>query len=218
VGLQAFEMSAMKRNDTTIMVSEEHGIRYLHFGSEWIQGAMKIARPFDLALDYSHDMMVWEGWTDGPPRHIVQLGLGTASLTKYCWKHYPSARITAVEIAPQVVACAYQNFKLPRDPRITIEMMDASKWVAATRNRSSVTILQVDLYDQHAFGPVCDTVAFYKNCRKTLVAGGMMTVNVFGEGWGFEESFSNIFEAFEGAAEALAPIGTGNRVVFACNS
>ena len=36
-----------------IDISEEAGVRYLHFGSSWIQGAMRIARPFALELDYT---------------------------------------------------------------------------------------------------------------------------------------------------------------------
>ena len=40
-----------------IEVSEEEGVRYLHFGSSWIQGAMRIARPDALELDYTRDMM-----------------------------------------------------------------------------------------------------------------------------------------------------------------
>ncbi len=198
-------------------VAEEDGLRTLHFGNECIQGAMRINRPFALVLDYSNDMMVWEGAVEASPAHIVQLGLGAASLTKYCWKHYPNARITVVEIAPQVVACAYQCFKLPRDGRIEIEMADAAKWVAAARNRGTADILQVDLYDQHALGPVYDSVAFYKHCRNTLKKGGFMTVNVFGDGWGFEDSYANVLEAFDGALEALKPCAAGNRIILAHN-
>ena len=31
-----------------IFYSEEDGFRYLHFGSPWIQGAMKVRRPYEL--------------------------------------------------------------------------------------------------------------------------------------------------------------------------
>ena len=31
-------------------ISEEAGVRYLHFGSDWVQGAMRIARPWSLEL------------------------------------------------------------------------------------------------------------------------------------------------------------------------
>ena len=40
-----------------IDISEEAGVRYLHFGSRWIQGAMRIARPWHLELDYTKEMM-----------------------------------------------------------------------------------------------------------------------------------------------------------------
>ena len=39
----------------SIDISEEAGVRYLHFGSSWIQGAMRIARPFALELDYTRE-------------------------------------------------------------------------------------------------------------------------------------------------------------------
>src|SRR6185369_14340626 len=41
----------------SIEVSEEDGVRYLHFGSRWIQGAMRIARPYALELEYTRDLM-----------------------------------------------------------------------------------------------------------------------------------------------------------------
>ena len=40
-----------------IDISEESGIRYLHFGSEWVQGAMRIRKPDALELDYTREMM-----------------------------------------------------------------------------------------------------------------------------------------------------------------
>ncbi len=199
-----------------ISVSEEDGIRYLHFGSEWVQGAMRIRAPHALVLDYTQDLMVWESCFDDPPAHIVNLGLGAASTTKYCLKTYPHAQVTAVELAPKVRDCAIQCFKLPaHDPRLNVVIADAAEWVRARANANSADVLIVDLYDADANGPVHDSVAFYKNCRNVLRAGGAMTVNVFGEGWGFEDSFAHVFEAFEGAAEALAPCAAGNRVILA---
>jgi spermidine synthase len=42
---------------TPIDIREEAGVRTLHFGSEWIQGAMRIARPWNLELEYTREMM-----------------------------------------------------------------------------------------------------------------------------------------------------------------
>ena len=198
-----------------VTLSESDGVRYLHFGSEWVQGAMRIRRPFDLEIDYTRDMMAWEGLVESP-RQIVQLGLGAASLTKYCWRQYPKAQITAVEINPQVISCARQFFKLPADDaRLTVVQADAAQWIAHPRRKGSIDVLQVDLYDADAAGPVHDGEDFYRACCKALTPGGAMTVNVFGQGWGFEDSFAAVFAAFGGRCEALDPVDAGNRIILA---
>lgn len=41
----------------SVDISEESGVRFLHFGSDWVQGAMRIARPWSLELSYTREMM-----------------------------------------------------------------------------------------------------------------------------------------------------------------
>ena len=98
----------------TIDISEEAGVRYLHFGSSWVQGAMRIARPWALELDYTREMMLPLLLHDTDwPRRVLQIGLGAASVTKFLYRHRPRAYITVVEIEPRVTAAARQFFKLP---------------------------------------------------------------------------------------------------------
>ena len=40
-------------------ISESDGVRYLHLDSVWIQGAMRIADPKALELEYIQRMMAW---------------------------------------------------------------------------------------------------------------------------------------------------------------
>ena len=40
-----------------IDISEEAGVRFLHFGSEWVQGAMRLRKPWALELVYTREMM-----------------------------------------------------------------------------------------------------------------------------------------------------------------
>ena len=52
----------MKRQSTTLSevnLSEHDGVRYLHLGTEWVQGSMRIDAPFELDLDYVQRMMAW---------------------------------------------------------------------------------------------------------------------------------------------------------------
>ena len=67
-----------------VTLSEQSGVRYLHFGTEWIQGAMRLRKPNGLELEYSRKMMSWLLFNRNP-RVICQLGLGAGSLTKFCY-------------------------------------------------------------------------------------------------------------------------------------
>ena len=44
---------AGEQGDDSPTLSESEGIRYLHFGTEWIQGAMRIRKPAELVLAYT---------------------------------------------------------------------------------------------------------------------------------------------------------------------
>ena len=66
---------------TPIEIREDSGVRTLHFGSEWIQGAMRIARPWNLELEYTREMMASLLLLQEAPRKVLLIGLGSASLT-----------------------------------------------------------------------------------------------------------------------------------------
>src|SRR5437879_4366375 len=78
----------------SIEISEQRRVRYLHFGSHWIQGAMRIARPHALELEYTREMMLALLLRSGSrwPRHVLLIGLGAASLTKFLYRNRPHAK------------------------------------------------------------------------------------------------------------------------------
>src|SRR5689334_14676453 len=84
----------------SIEVSEEAGIRYLHFGSDWVQGAMRIKKPFALELQYTREMLACLLWRPHAewPRRVLLIGLGAGSLLKFLHRHCPAARLHVVEI------------------------------------------------------------------------------------------------------------------------
>jgi spermidine synthase len=198
----------------------DHGdIRYLHLGTEWIQGSMNMDTPYDIELEYVQRMMAWLLFVEPqtvPRRHAMQLGLGAASLTKFCHKKL-RMKTTAIELNPQVVAACRIWFKLPKDDsRLSVVLGDAAEVVAHPHWRGQVDALQVDLYDHEAAGPVLDSEAFYRDCRTLLTEDGCMTVNLFGRSSSYDRSLQRIQAAFGAdAVWAFKPTREGNTIVLA---
>jgi spermidine synthase len=203
---------ARRAPEAAVTLSETGGVRYLHFGTEWVQGGMRVARPWAIELEYQRQMMAL-GLLLPEPRSVLQLGLGAAALTKFCWRHLPQAEITVVEISPEVVAAARQWFRLPPDDeRLGVVLGDARD-ALDTRRPLGTDWLQVDLYDAAARGPVYDDEAFYRLCRRALARPGAASFNLFGRSFG--PSFAAIAAAFESRVLALPEVAEGNRIVLA---
>ena len=179
-----------------VTLSEQDGVRYLHFGTEWVQGAMRIRKPDWPELEYAQQMMAWMLFIE-QPQTIAQLGLGAATLTKYCYRQFPEAGITAVELNPSVVTICASMFKLPpEDERLQVLEMDAMDFVLDDANHDAFDVLQCDLYDATARGPVLDTPEFYTACNACLSEHGVMTVNLFGDHPSFNKNIKAMRFAF----------------------
>jgi spermidine synthase len=84
-------------------ITEFEGVRSLHLGTSWVQGAMRLNRPDAIELEYVQMMMMWMLFVS-QPRRIVQLGLGSAALTRFCYQKFPEARVAVAELNPNVIA------------------------------------------------------------------------------------------------------------------
>jgi spermidine synthase len=206
-----------------ITLSEQGGVRYLHFGSEWVQGAMSIRRPWSIEIDYVAQMMAWLLFLE-PSSRMLQLGLGAGALTRWCWRHLPQASVEVVESSESVIRVARQHFCVPPDDdRLRVHCAEAGAFMSEAgaasgsgRQGASWGIIQADLYDRHARGPVCDSLGFYRDCRSALdPAAGILVVNLFGEHASYSRNLRRIGEAFEGRVLTLPPVPAGNVVALA---
>ena len=202
-----------------VSMSENREVRYLHLGSEWVQGSMRIAKPYEIELEYLQRMMVWLLFVDADSvaqRHAMQLGLGSGALTKFCHKKL-HMKTSAIELNPQVVNICRGWFKLPPDDeRLLVVNADAEVEVRNPVWAGTVDALQVDLYDHEAAAPVLDSEQFYSDCRRLLTPDGLMTVNLFGRTSSFERSLHHMAATFgERALWAFRPTREGNTIVLA---
>ncbi|MDE2147282.1 MAG: spermidine synthase [Burkholderiales bacterium] len=208
-------MKRLPRPLPPVTLSEHDGVRYLHLGSVWIQGAMRIASPQRLELDYVQRMLAPLLWLPSEALgggRAVQLGLGAGALTRFTAGALGMAT-TAVEINPEVVAVNGLWFRLPRQAEVVCG--DAADWLAQAEP-ASVRLLQVDLYDHEAAAPVLDGLDFYRACRAVLEDGGLMSVNLFGRQASFHDSMARIAAAFgRSQVWGLRPTREGNTVAVA---
>jgi len=206
-----------------ITVSDDGRVRHLHLGTPWIQGSMRIARPFAIELEYVQRMMAWLLFAPQPltahsfaGQHAMQLGLGAGAITKFC-HHALRMRCTAIELNPQVLAVCRNWFKLPPDgAALRVLLADAAQEIRRSAWHGTVDALAVDLYDDQSAAPVLNSAAFYADCRTLLAPGGIMTVNLFGRHCSYAHSVDCLREAFGAQALwAFSATREGNTVVLA---
>lgn len=197
----------------SIDIREDAGVRTLHFGSDWVQGAMRIARPWNLELEYTREMMASLLLRDAP-RKVLLIGLGAASLTRFLYRNYPQAHLTVVEIEPSVVAAARQFFKLPEEPkRLHLVIGDGAEYVLNSNKKFDLIL--VDGFDEKARTGALETLPFYQACRAHLSSDGILSVNMLTRSRGFKATAARIAEAFDDRALVFPSCESGNAVALA---
>jgi spermidine synthase len=176
---------------------------------------MRIARPYALELEYTRELMfplLFHGATW--PRRVLQVGLGAASVTRFLHRHRPEAKITVVEIDPDVVHAARLHFRLPEEnPNLRIRIGDAAEHVAAREGRHDLII--VDGYDDKGRPGMLDSEPFYANCRARLGREGMLSVNLLTRTRGVKASVDRLRRVFDDRVLVLPPSEAGNTVAVA---
>ena len=197
-------------------ISEQAGVRSLHFGSDWIQGAMRLRSPYALELAYTREMMACLLLRDAPewPRRILLIGLGAGSLAKFLYRHLPETSLTVVEIDARVAPFAEHYFHLPRDPRrLKIVVADGADYVEARRRKFDLLLL--DGFSAEARPGRLDTSAFYKACATLLNDRGLLVCNLLGRSRGFSASVARITQSLAGRSVVFPSCDSGNAIAIA---
>jgi len=185
--------------------------RRLYFTNDAVQSAMYVADPVALVCRYTRKMMAFLLFVP-EPRHILLLGLGGGSLAKYCYRHLPRTRITAVELDPAVIALR-REFAIPDDDeRFEVVQADAAEFVDRTRLRPDVVL--VDAFDAEGVAPSLASPAFHARVSQCLAPQGLMIMNLAGARSRFRVHIQSARDAFA-AATLLVPVeGDDNQLLF----
>jgi spermidine synthase len=193
-------------------VCDEAGVRSLQFNGGAVQSSMRVSTPYELDLSYTRTMMGFL-LINAEPQHILLVGLGGGSLSKYCYRQFPQARITTLEINPDVIALR-DDFLMPPDgKRFQIVQSDACDYLARSDVHADVILL--DGYDAEGLPRCLCTESFYSNCWQALSAQGVLVANL----WGGESNrgvyLNRLRGIFDGRVWWTQPRESSNLIVFA---
>ncbi|AOJ83842.1 MULTISPECIES: spermidine synthase [Burkholderia] len=189
----------------------------LCFDDRGMQSCMYVDGPDLLALGYTRTMMGFL-LLHSEPRRIAMIGLGGGSLAKYLYRHLPDARITSIEINPDVIALR-DRFRIPPDDaRFSVLCADGAQYVASAGD-ACADVLIVDGFDAGGLPLELGSRPFYADCRRHLAAGGVLVVNLLTDDPRVADCLAALRDVF-GASAALAPAedSASNLIVFAWKS
>ncbi|MDD5753601.1 MAG: spermine synthase [Methylococcales bacterium] len=178
-------------NEGRIEVSEENGIRSLHFGSFAQQSALSIKNPDQLHLAYAKSMMSWLLFEEIGNDDILLVGLGGGSLAKYLLQNFPDCRVEAVEYRAAVAEVAHDYFGLPRDKRLNVVIDDGARYVKERLNlqRELYSVIMLDAFDSQGMAEALCNPEFFAACKTMLKKDGILVVDL----WNTTEQFTQLF-------------------------
>lgn len=185
--------------------------RQLLFSLDFIQSAMRIDDPYALEFAYTRKMMAFVLFVP-KPRHVLMVGLGGGSLAKFCHRHLPRARLTVVEVDPDVIALR-NEFEVPDDKRLAIIQADATDFLPAAEGDTDVLLL--DGFDSQGIAPSFLNRGFYRAARRRLRPGGVLVANFAGPRKYWSRHLALLNEAFEGRVQVGTVPGGDNHIAYA---
>lgn len=193
-------------------VIEEGDSRSLYFTRSLTQSGMRLSDPAALEFAYTQKMMSFLLFVH-QPKHILMLGLGGGSLVKYCHRHLPASRITAIEIDPHILGFRDQ-FMLPSDDaRVQVLLGDGADYLR--RNNPDADVILIDAFDRDGFSSSVCTREFYLDVRDALTPHGAMIANMVGPKQERVAHLDLVAEVFGGNIIMLPVADDGNYLVFA---
>ena len=187
------------RKDTRyhgLAVVEDDDSRYLRFDSSY-QSGMFLERPFATKFEYTDYFNLGLAYNPDA-RELLFIGLGGGSAPKRMWRDFPRLRQQVVELDPVVVDVAYRFFRLPRSPRLRVEVDDGRRYLDRVEKRWDVIAIDAFFADSLPFH--LTTLEFLELVRSRLAPGGVVVTNIIGslEGPG-SKLFRSLFRTYSAA-------------------
>lgn len=205
------EIASTPLNATPAIIETAQELQ-LQFSSHSLQSRMRLDDPYALIAGYTRQMMSFLLF-DPDPEHVLLIGLGGGSLAKFCYRHLPNARITAVEIDERVIAMRDAFFIPPDDDRFRVVHDDGARYLA--RCEQPVNAILIDAFDRDGVTPALASAAFFNRAAALLSPKGALIMNLLGDRQHFAGHLQRADEGFGSRAMLVPVTGNDNRLLYA---
>jgi spermidine synthase len=203
---------SMYRN---ILVAEGDRYRCMTFGRRAsLQTCIEKARPDQLAMAYSHAMMV--GLMARPaPKRVLVIGLGGGILPMALRKMDPNVAIDVVELDPSVIDVAKSHFSFREDARLKAYANDGRVFLRRqTRRGARYDLIFVDAFDINYIPEHLITREFIGELHAALTPNGVLAANTFTSNT-LAKYEAATYQSVFGRIEVVAALGDQNRIILA---
>jgi spermidine synthase len=204
VDFESQGLDVVFRKDTRyhgLAVVDDADSRYLRFDNSF-QSGMFLDRPFATKFEYTDYLHLGLAYNPDA-RDLLFIGLGGGSAPKRMWRDFPRLRQQVVELDPVVVDVAYRYFRLPRNPRLSVEVEDGRRFLERTEKRWDIVVLDAFFADSLPFH--LTTLEFLELARSRLAPGGVIVTNVIGSLRGSgSKLFRSVFRTHQAAFPTVA--------------
>lgn len=209
-------------DDGIVEVVENDQVRSLHFGSIPRQSSMSLLYPDKLELDYVRAMTLAYLFKPLTDDEMLIIGLGGGSLAKHVLQQCPDCRLTIIEQRQSVVTIAHQFFALPADPRLTVIIDDAGRYLRLNAHACNerFSVISIDAFDHEGMAASINNKAFLSACHKVLKHDGILVINLWGGTSNpvFQQVALWLGQIFNWRILFLPVPGKGNIIGFAFNT
>lgn len=166
-----------------VLVRQQQDIRTLVFaedGKETEESRMSILAPHRPILGYVRQMLavtaVWQALNRQPPREVLVVGLGGASLSNALAHEYPAAKVTSIELEPAVVEAARGYFFYKESETVVTVVDDARRFLETSKQRYD--LIYLDAFAGLEVPESLRTVEFARLLDDRLKPGGAVIANI----------------------------------------
>ena len=157
-----------------IMVTEEHGQRFLRLNKLWGHHSKSLNPETKLSYDYYDEFLLAQLFSDAKTTLILGNAAGTSMMQT---RHFFSTRVDGVEIDPVITEVGKEFFGLVLDDKTRIYHEDARTYLI--KNQEKYDVIYVDIFAGSAYVPFhVTTIEFFELVKGALNENGVMAINL----------------------------------------